>query len=251
MSATTRAHHYVVIPAFNEARRLPGFLKALGDALSVSGLRTTVQVVDDGSTSLERDAMARAVESVRLNHVFVLPLVSLPSNCGKGAAIRSGWSVAPPEADWLCFVDADGAISPSEVTRVLMEIDAGMPVDAWFSSRICMLGRKIERSWSRHVVGRAFASMVGVWIDGDVYDSQCGFKGVRASAWAGIQGKMCEDGFAFDVELLAALRERRADVRELPIDWADQAGSKVSVLRDGWRMACAVRRIRRRFALSG
>ena len=249
MSVSGHIRHHLVIPAYNEARRLPKFLQELAEAISVSKLKADVLVVDDGSASGEREAMAQAVRAVRERHPFVLPLLALPQNRGKGGAVRAGWHAAPAEADWVSFVDADGAICPAEVVRILSMMDEGMKVDAWFASRICMLGRKISRSRSRHVTGRVFASMVGAWVDGEVYDSQCGFKGMRMAVWLAVRNGLEEDGFAFDVELLAALRAHGASLCELPINWTDQPGSKVSVLWDGWRMFCAVRRIRNRFAL--
>ena len=76
--------------------------------------------------------------------------------------------------------------------------------------------------------------------------SQCGIKLIPAAVYRRIVAWLQEDGFCFDVELLAALLATRAPVHEVPIDWADRPGSKVSLFRDTARMFLGVRRIQTR-----
>ena len=99
---------------------------------------------------------------------------------------------------------------------------------AIFASRVKMLGRRVERSALRHYCGRLFASLVGLNINPDIYDSQCGFKLVPSKAYFRIAPWLEENGFCFDVELSAALSAANAAVEEVPIDWIDCRGSKVS-----------------------
>lgn len=141
-------------------------------------------------------------------------------------------------------MDADGAISAREVGRVLTLLSAQTDKNtALFASRVKLRGRSLERSLARHISGRVFATLVGLFIDPHVYDSQCGFKLVPASAYRTIREHLCERGFVFDVELLAALNHFRYPVEEVPIDWSDIPGSKVSFLRDSFRMFVALRTI--------
>jgi len=238
---------HLVIPAYNESARLPRFLRSLVTALRESDLSCSVEVVDDGSAAAERAAMSAVVSELRAEFPFLFELRCLPGNRGKGNAVRTAWNAAPDTVDWLLFVDADGAISASEVVRLLDEIRRNPDAaDAWFASRVRMLGRSVTRDWRRHLSGRVFATFVGHYVDDRVYDSQCGLKAVRAPVWEKFGYAMTEDGFAFDVELLARLNLCGARLREFPVDWHDQAGSKVSVLRDGLRMVRAVRRISKR-----
>lgn len=240
----------LVIPAYRESMRLPGFLDDLIKVLSQTHPAISILIVDDGSGAEEQRAIAevckRHVESAQPR--LLTPLM-LKHNQGKGTAIRQGWAegLHIQAADWIGFVDADGAISAREVRR-LIEMAAGRadrPV--LFASRIRMLGKKIDRSFTRHLSGRLFATLIGNTICAEVYDSQCGCKLLPAEAWQRIADSLHEPGFAFDIELLAALRRTNQPIEEVPIDWADQPGSKVRLLRDGWRMLRAVRRIKRRF----
>ena len=244
---------HVVIPAYNEGARLPRYLRSLAIALREADFGGEILVVDDGSLASERAKISASINEIREGFPFVVGPLCLPCNRGKGHAVRAGWTAANPTAGWVLFADADGAVSAAEVVRLLAEIQrtSANSVDAWFGSRIKMRGRHVTRSWRRHLSGRLFATLVACYIDDHIYDSQCGLKAIRADVWRTIAPSLREDRFAFDVELLAALNAAGARVSEFPVDWHDQAGSKVSVVRDGLRMAWALRRIRNRFVLRG
>lgn len=235
----------LVIPAFRESLRLPPFLEDLLRALDGAPYSVGIQVVDDGSGEQEQTALQKCLLLLQTNTSVLLNPILFPHNRGKGAAIRAGWENGL-QARWLAFVDADGAISASEVRRLFDEIwSRGDGQTAIFASRVQMLGRKVERTSLRHLTGRLFATLVGYLIHDQVYDSQCGFKIIPASAYKSIQSWLQENGFAFDVELLAALAHAKVPLVEMPISWRDVPGSRVRFLRDSIRMARSVRRIRK------
>jgi len=229
----------LVIPAYNEGRRLPNCLPRLCEALSKAPLHWQITVVDDGSREEDSRKMQECVRlcgsQVRFHR--------LPVNLGKGAAVYSGWDL-DGESEWLGFVDADGSIPPREVVRLLSRLGSEDGPDAFFSSRCKILGRTVERSWFRHLGGRLFATFVSVATGIPVYDSQCGFKLVRRECYEAVRSALREKRFAFDVELLVALRASGATVIEVPIDWSDVPGSKVHFFRDTARMFAAIIRIR-------
>ena len=150
------------------------------------------------------------------------------------------------ESEWLGLVDADGSIPPYEVLRVLSMLRKDNVPDALFASRCKILGRTVRRSWLRHLCGRVFATLVATVTRIPVYDSQCGFKLVRRGCYESVRGRLREKRFAFDVELLVALRQSGARIIEVPIDWFDVAGSKLHFLRDTSRMLAAVVRMRKK-----
>ncbi len=229
---------------FKEADRFPPFLRARRDAFDRDGAGVVFQVVDDGSRASERDAVATVVRAA--GPLFREPLL-LDANVGKGGAVLSGWAAtAGAGIAWQGFLDGDGAISAAVLRRVI-ERARTSDADAIFATRIRMLGRTIERQPTRHYLARVFATLVGMSIDSSVYDSQCGLKLVRTDVLETIRPRLAEQGFAFDVDLLAGLRTIGATMIEMPIDWIDVAGSKVHVVRDAFRLAWALRRIRRRW----
>ena len=163
----------------------------------------------------------------------------LPANVGKGGAVYAAWDF-DDDSEWVGLLYADGSIPPHEVLRVLSLLTQEDPPDAFFASRCKILGRTVHRSWLRHVCGRVFATLVAVVTGIPVYDSQCGFKLIRRRCYEAVRSRLREKRFAFDVELLVALREIGARIIEVPIDWFDVPGSKLHFLRDTWRMLTAV-----------
>jgi glycosyltransferase involved in cell wall biosynthesis len=231
----------LVIPCSHESARIGAFLAELCREMSALS-RVAILVVEDGSDAEELSRISSIIEQLRIQYDCLLPLKSLPQNLGKGGAVYAGWS-EPGEAEWLAFVDADGACSAAEVARLLK-----MPQrdSALFASRIKMLGRRVDRLFKRHLLGRVYATLVSELLNVPVYDSQCGLKMVSRAAYEKISSRLQVKGFAFDVELMIALLDTGCQIQEVPIDWHEVEGGKVSLIRDSWRMARDVWRIRKR-----
>jgi dolichyl-phosphate beta-glucosyltransferase len=230
----------VVIPAFNEAQRLPPFLEKVVAYFEGRDEPYEVIVADDGST----DGTPEIVEAGRLGAVRVL---RLQPNAGKGAAVRAGMLAA--RGVYRLFADADGATPIEELKRLEPMLVAG--ADVVIGSRVLVdPGVSVTTRPQRVAAGRVFNWLVArVGLRG-VADSQCGFKAFTAPAAGRLFGALSTRGFGFDVELLLRAKAAGCRVVEVPVNWADQAGSKVSVLRHGpgmlWQIMMARRRIRRR-----
>jgi dolichyl-phosphate beta-glucosyltransferase len=241
----------IAIPCFRESRRLPSFLGALCKELGHAPFKASVLIVDDGSGSPEDVATRSIVDEFRLRYpALIAEPVFLERNLGKGGAVYAGWKTdsrrfAP---ELLCFVDADGAVPASEVVRLVKELltDRDCQWDALFGSRIKMLGSTVDRRVSRHYVGRVFATFAALVTGIAMYDSQCGVKVLRRRAYAAIAEYLGESRFVFDVELTLLLLKNGFRIREVPINWSEVPGSKVSVLKDSIRMFSGILRIRKR-----
>ncbi len=242
----------LVVPCFNEARRLPlasfhRFLRQCPDA----GLL----MVNDGST----DDTQGCLEQLRRGSPRQVQLLNLACNVGKAEAVRRGLRAAIRSGPcYVGFWDADLA-TPLEACRqfrdVLRARSATLMV---FGSRIPLLGRRIQRRPARQIMGRCFARAAS-WVLGlPVFDTQCGAKLLRVSPQieAALERPFLSR-WIFDVELLARLMtaERACTTRcgeafyELPLDvWRDVGGSKVrfrDVLRAGVELAAIYRTYRR------
>jgi len=238
----------LVIPHYNDTARLESFLDAMQRDLPE---RFFILVSDDGSTPPERECLEALIYSVQQKQagggpVFLDPLFT-PRNTGKGGAILRGWDHAC-DADLLAFADADGAVSAAEILRAesFFRSPEVSTSDALFASRVKMLGRTVERSLKRHLSGRIFATLVSIVGRVPAYDTQCGLKILRRSAFEKIRPHQQTIGFAFDVELCLLLRKFGCRIIEFPVDWVDIPGSKVNLLRDSTRMAREVFKIRYR-----
>lgn len=237
----TRPRWSVVIPAFNEAHRLPPYLDDVVAYFEGRGEPYEVVVVDDGSV----DDTAGCVERVARRHPSV-SVLRLAQNQGKGAAVRSGMLAAAGE--FRLFADADGATPISELKRIEQALAAG--ADIAIGSRVVQdPGVSVIAQRHRVAAGRLFNWFVGRLGLRAVGDSQCGFKGFTAPAAERLFRSLRTRGFGFDVELLMRAQAAGYRIVEVPVNWVDQRGSKVGVLKNGpgmaWEIVVARLRVRR------
>jgi glycosyltransferase involved in cell wall biosynthesis len=235
----------IVIPAYNEGERLPDFLKALVREVSKLPFSGEVIIVDDGSRPEHRAQYQQAID--KLNTPLVR-LITTTHNQGKGAAIRRGFSEST--ASWVGFADADGATPASEVARLLGMALSSQGLSGIFGSRVYMLGYKIDRKVSRHLMGRVFVTLTHFLLGYVAYDSQCGCKFFRRRDITPLLSLCAEKGYLLDIELIALGLRRGLHFLEVPIRWTDIPGSKVSVIKDGIGMFLGLWRIRRRLRVA-
>ena len=213
----------VVIPAYNEAQRLPPFLDTVVAYFEGRDEPYEVVVVDDGS----RDGTSEVVQARRYTSVRI---VRREINGGKGIAVRTGMLSA--RGAYRLFADADGATPIQEIKRLEAPLLAG--ADVAFGSRALRdPGVSLVARRHRVIAGRIFNWLVGrLGLEG-ISDSQCGFKAFTRPAAERLFQALSTRGFAFDVELLLLARAAGYRIVEVPVNWADQSGSKVGVLRHG------------------
>jgi dolichyl-phosphate beta-glucosyltransferase len=226
----------VIIPAYNEERRLPSYLARIVEYLEQRGILYEIIVVDDGS----RDATAEIVAGWLPGDRRVR-LIRLPRNRGKGHAVRTGMLQASGRL--RLFTDADGATPIAELERLLKAIDAG--ADVAIASRAlpaddCMVHAHLHRK----VLGRVFSFIVNMAAVKGIRDTQCGFKLFTADAANAVFPLQRIDDFGFDVEVLFLCRQKGFSIAEVPVNWNDVPGSKVGMIRDSARMFVDIFRIR-------
>lgn len=214
----------IVIPAYNEEKRLPPTLEAVRcylDAIPYPGAE--IVVVDDGS----RDATAAVVESFAARDARVR-LLRNPGNRGKGYSVRHGMLEA--RGEWVLFSDADLSAPIDELGK-LMEAACAQ------NAQIAIGSRDMDRSlvgvhqtpW-RELAGRFFNRVMRAvtWLP--FSDTQCGFKLYHRDAAQVVFARQQLDGFGFDVEDLYIARVRGVPAIEVPVRWNNVEGTKVSLL---------------------
>lgn len=237
MSAQTGCAWSVVIPAFDEAERLPPYLEEIIGYFEGRGAPYEVIVVDDGS----RDGTADRVRAVAGSApVRVIPLAG---NEGKGVAVRHGMLAAV--GAYRLFADADGATPIAELKRLEAALAAGADI-AIGSRTILDRGVAVVARPHRVMAGRVFNWLVAHLGLPDIGDSQCGFKAFTARAAEATFSKLRTRGFGFDVELLLLAKRAGFAIAEVAVNWADKPGSKVGVFKTGPWMFCEIVRTRLR-----
>jgi glycosyltransferase involved in cell wall biosynthesis len=210
----------VVIPAFNEAQRLPPTLAKIQRHLAGRPGGSEILVVDDGSADATADVAARAGATVLRNE----------GNRGKGYSVRRGMLHA--RGARRLMTDADLSTPIEELERLMACMDEGY--DIVIASR-AMAGSRVEvrQPWYRENLGRAFNLVVRALVLPGLQDTQCGFKLFTAAAARDAFGASRLDGFSFDVEALVAARRRGYRIAELPVTWRNDEATRVGMVRGG------------------
>lgn len=215
----------LILPAFNEARRLPASLARCAEFLRARGLAAEIIVADDGSADGTAAAYAATVDS--LSHVQLRYRYLELAHRGKGSAVRAG--VAAASGDPIVFLDADLTIPVETIDAFLAALRDG--ADVAVASRY-VPGSVVDRPWWRVVMGRVYRTAVHAIVPIDVSDTQCGGKMYTAEAAKDLFGRATLDGFAFDAEVLYIARRRGYRVAETPVEIHQRAHTSVSFLRD-------------------
>jgi dolichyl-phosphate beta-glucosyltransferase len=230
----------VVIPCFNEAPRIGGTLKLTLDYLSAHAPESELIVVNDGSTdatsAVAKNALAEASVANQLLENF--------PNRGKGAAVRQGLLAAQRPIG--LFFDADLSTPLEEIPKVIEPIANG-GADLTFGSRALdrsLIG--VHQSWKREQGGRVFNLVVRSATGLPFWDTQCGFKAFRLDVCRPVLENSRIDGFAFDVELLYLAHHAGLRLREIPVRWNHEEGSKIQYFRDSLRMLREIAQLRSR-----
>ena len=229
-SLTSHTPTVIVVPCFNEARRLDAdaFLGLVRDSAM------QLLFVDDGST----DDTAACLTALCGRSNGRASWFGLPHNVGKAEAVRHGLLRAiEAGAQEVGYLDADLATPPEEVQRLLEVLHARTEVEVLIGARVRLLGNGVERRALRHYLGRIFATAASLALALDIYDTQCGAKLFRVTPQ--LRDALAEpfhSRWIFDVELLGRLAVGRAGVAPVPLHafaevplevWRDVAGSKV------------------------
>ena len=217
----------IIIPAHNEANRLPGSLAKMAEFLAGQPYLAEVVVVENGSS----DGTAEAAEEFADR--FAQLRVLRESRRGKGLAMRRGMLEAKGEYLFLC--DADLSMPVEWISHFLPP--ALTDFDVAIATRVGPGAKVFDEPRHRRIIGRIFNWMVRLTVLPGLRDTQCGFKCFRAEVAREIFSLCRLDGMSLDVEALYAARRRGRRIVQVPIHWYFDPDSRVSLVRDSMRMA--------------
>jgi glycosyltransferase involved in cell wall biosynthesis len=226
----------VMIPARDEARRLPHALMCMIRYLEKQPYQSSLVVIDNGSVDRTVDLVGRMCSAAVPVHVIGC------AQPGKGAAVRRG--ILTSRAHFLGYMDADLATPIETLDFVVPLLEGGC--QAVVGSRRVGGATYAERQTGNRFLGSALFRKMARRILPEIADTQCGFKFFDGNLARSVAGRLQVEGFAFDVELLRAVGEMGVGVAEVPVVWSDQEGSTLHALRDGVRAAADVSRMARR-----
>lgn len=228
----------IVIPAFNEERRLPDTIQSLRSFFGpIQGLE--IIVVVEKSTDHTIDVTKDAIGEDPM-----FQLIANEVQRGKGFAVRTGMNLARGEI--VFFMDADLSTPLAEVFQFMAEFQRRPEVDILIGSRAEAKSQILRKqTWVRETMGRCFNRLIlAVGVSG-LRDTQCGFKAFRRRCVAPIFSRQKLDGFAFDVEVLLLAEKLGFKVAAVPVRWVNSPDSKVRIWIDPIKMIFDLLRIRR------
>lgn len=228
----------VIVPAYNEADRLPPTLRRIRGWLDEQGEAYEVIVVDDGSL----DGTAATTEALRADWPE-LQVLQLPVNTGKGAAVRAGMLRARGEL--RLFTDADLS-APIEDLPLLRERIGGDTQVAIGSRAVDRSFVEVHQPFHREFMGRVNNVLIRSLVLRGIRDTQCGFKLFTAEAAVACFAPLRTLRFGFDVEVLVRARRCGWTIAEVPVHWRHVEASRVRALRDSTRMIWDLATIRLR-----
>lgn len=253
----------IVIPAYNEANRLPKTLATIEKffhdreynvhpdrgRLRVTGLgrpsflgrfipahggagylrpenrvkKLEIIVVDDGSVD-------RTVDNLKTEKLNIIQTIKLDRNYGKGYAVKTG--VMAAKGQYILMMDADGSIPIAELDKLWLYREQ---FDVVIGSRFLASSRFNTRNIKRMVVSKLGNILFRLLFQMDIRDTQCGFKLFQAQAAKKIFSQTTIDRFGFDMEMLVLAKKFGYSIKEIPISWQDAPGSSIRAVRTSWQ----------------
>lgn len=225
----------IIIPAYNEEKRLPATLESVSNFFTDKRMPFEIIIVDDGST----DNTAAIVNQYASRHLHTRLIVN-KINKGKGFAIKTGVLAATGEL--ILINDADGSSPIEEVDRLRAAIEDGAQLAIGSRAKPDST-RKVNALPYRTYIGNTFNRIVQSLLLPGIYDTQCGFKLFKKDIARNIFSLSTIDGYAFDVEILYLARLNKYRIDEISINWNNVPGSKVNVFVDSLKMLVEVLKI--------
>ncbi len=225
----------IIIPAFNEEKRLPDSLAQIDQFVRQQTYPIEVIVVNNNS----QDMTSEIAADFAATHAYAR-LLNEPRQ-GKGAAVRAGMLAGLGE--YLLICDADFSMPVDEITKFVPTAhDAHY--DVAIASREAPGARRIGEPYYRHLMGRIFNAIVRALAIPHIQDTQCGFKAFRREVARIVFSLQTIEGWGFDVEVLFIALKHGYRLMEIPITWYYRPQSRISPLRDSISMLFEVLQVR-------
>ena len=228
----------IVIPVYNEEKRMHVSLSKVVDYVKKNGIsdNSEIIVVNDGSL----DNTVSVINQFKEDYNFI-KLVDYKDNKGKGYAVKKG--VLSAKGDYILFMDADLSTPLEEINKVIQFLD--MSYDLSIGSRGLKDSKIIIRQpIYRRAMGKIFNLTVRLLLIKKIRDTQCGFKCFKKEIAREIFNQTKISGFCFDVEVLYIAQRKGYRIKEIPVKWYDFPDSKVGIFKDSLKMLIEIFKIK-------
>ncbi|RZD14470.1 MAG: glycosyltransferase family 2 protein [Candidatus Acidulodesulfobacterium ferriphilum] len=219
---TAKTSVSVILPAYNEERRIKQTISGLRSYLKSKKYIYEIIAVDDGST----DRTVNVLKDMLASDLRIITI----TKSGKGTAVKEG--ILSANYEYVFFMDADLSTDVSEITKFINIFKKEKDLDVIIGSRYLPDGSVIIQPPFRNFVGKTFSFVKSKLLGINFYDSQCGFKAFRLETAKKIFSKSAIKGFSFDVEILYIALLNNIKVKEVSVEWKHKPGGHVNIIAD-------------------
>lgn len=227
----------VIIPAYNEEKRLPKTLAEIDNYLKRQDYSSEIIVVDGGSSDRTAEIVRNLFPAIKN-----LKLIEVKNSQGKGQAVREGMIAA--QGKFRLFTDADNSTSIDQVEKMLPHFEQGFDIVIGSRDAKGAVLDPPQPFLRKFILGKGFRLLrkliIGLWA---VQDTQCGFKVLSQKSAEEIFPKITILGFSFDAEVLFIAKKLGYKIKEIPVHWKNDLESKVR-FKDTIKMAADLIKIR-------
>lgn len=224
----------IVIPAYNEGKRIGRSLEKIFSYLSGKNFLAEVIVVDDGSSDDTLSILSNFKDPR-------LTIITNKVNMGKGFSVKRG--IEEAKGRFIIFSDADLSTPVEEADKFLLFLSN--QCDLAIGSRyITGADVKLKQPWYRQLMARMFNFFVQLIAIPGIRDSQCGFKGFKKECASAVFNYVDTCGYSFDVEVIYVAYKMGFKIKEIPVTWYDSPSSRINPLTDPLKMFFDVLKIR-------
>ena len=236
----------IVIPAFEEGRKIARDVGAAAEFLQGNELKGEVIVVDDGSS----DDTAKAARAVQVPPEVRFEVIRNEEHRGKGYAVRTGMSAT--KGRYAMFADCGLCIPYGNALEGLELLRNDQCELAHGSRRHIQSDILRDQPWHRRLISRTFKQTIRIIlrVPGNLTDTQCGFKLYKGDVARELYRECITDGFMFDIEIILRAAKKGYRIREFPVEWACDLDSRLSVTRTPWPVLAEIGRLKRAMANS-
>ena len=218
----------IVIPAFNEEKRIGKTLEEVAAYLESSPFPAEIIVVDDGSI----DNTVKISKEIAQRCNLCLQVIQNDKNEGKGFAVKRG--VLSANGDYIMFMDADHSTSIKELEKFLPWLQSGYDVVIG-SRKTEGASILLHQPWYRENMGKVFTILANSLLRLNVSDITCGFKCFSNSAAQNLFSRQILKDWSFDAEILFLARQLGFRIKEIPVSWKDTPNTRVRLVKDAWK----------------
>jgi len=217
----------IIIPTYNEARKIAVDIGKLSDYLSKNKISAEIIISDDGSS----DDTVAVAKSCNVANDIKLTVLATKKNSGKGFAIKQG--VASANGNVVMYCDA-GNCTPYQMIKKGMALLNSNDCDIAHASRkLTQSNITRQPTWYRRIVSKFFFTFVVQFmhLPNHLTDTQCGFKLYKKNVAKTLYQSLVTYGFTYDIEIIMRANAANHHIKEFPIEWASDADSRVKPLR--------------------